>query len=315
MRRIFITMSKRLGQTVIVLLIVTILVFLIMQAVPGDPIINFLGPSATPEQIEYYTQLFGYDQPVMVQYVKWLFGLFRGEMGMSVLMQREISGLIFERLGTTLLVVLPAFVIAVIFGVTFGIIAALNRGKLVDTIISYIANIGMAMPVFWIGIIFIYFFALKLGILPVQGFVPLRENALESIKHLILPVTILALGPLAQFTRQTRSAMLEVINQDYVRTAWAKGLDRKSIILKHQLRNALIPIITVMGVQLGFMIGNTIMIESIFVVPGLGNFMISAIKGKDYMVVLNGVFIIASAVALCNLIVDFLYIIVDPRTR
>lgn len=315
MKKMCFMILRRLGQTVIVLFIVTLMVFLLMQLVPGDPIVNFLGPNATQEQIQYYTELFGYDQPPLVQYGKWVAGLFRGEMGRSVIYQKEISGIIFERLGTTLTVVLPAFVIAVILGVCFGVIAGLNRGKVIDSVISICANVGMAMPLFWVGIICILVFSLRLGILPVQGFVEPTENFGECVRHLVMPVCILGLGPLAQIARQTRSAMLEVIRQDYVRTAWAKGLGSKAITIRHELRNALIPIVTSMGIQLGGMIGGTVLIESIFVLPGLGNLMITAIKGKDYMVVENGVFLIALAVAICNLLVDLMYGVIDPRIR
>lgn len=236
-------------------------------------------------------------------------------MGHSVTYNAEVSDLIFERLGNTLMIVLPAFVIAVILGVLFGIIAALNRGKVIDSLISITANIGMSMPLFWIGIVAIYIFALTLKILPVQGYVPPSEGIGEWLRHLVLPVAILALGPIAQFARQTRSSMLEVIRQDYIRTAQAKGLDKMSTIIKHQLRNALIPIITVMGVQLGGMIGGTVLVEKIFNINGLGNLMITAINSKDFMVVENGVFLIACAVAICNLLVDILYGIIDPRIR
>jgi peptide/nickel transport system permease protein len=315
MYKILQMLLKRIAQSVVVLLIVTLMVFLAMQALPGNPIQIFLGATATPEQIEHYTRLFGYDKPVMVQYGKWIAGLFHGEMGRSVMLQREISGILFQRLGTTLMIVLPAFVVAIIFGLFFGITAALNRGKTVDSIVSFFANIGMAMPLFWLGIICILVFSLKLHILPVQGFVAPSKDLVEYIRHAVMPVGILSLGPLALFARQTRSAMLDVIRQDYVRTAQAKGLNRWGIIIKHQLHNALIPIITVMGVQLGFMIGGTVLIESIFVVPGLGNLMISSIQSKDFMVVQNGVLVIAVAVCVCNLIVDLLYGIIDPRIR
>jgi peptide/nickel transport system permease protein len=306
---------RRLGQSVIVLFLVTLIVFFLLQLVPGDPIINYLGPSANKEQIQYYTQLYGYDKPVITQYVKWVAGLFHGQMGHSVTYNMEVSNVIFARLGTTLMIVLPAFVIAVIFGILFGIIAALNRGNAVDTVISVIANAGMAMPLFWIGIIAILVFALILRILPVQGYVSPSEGIGNWLRHLIMPVVILALGPIAQFTRQTRSSMLEVVRQDFVRTAEAKGVERKTIIIRHELRNALIPIITVMGIQLGGMIGGTVLIESIFNIDGLGNLMITAIKSKDYMVVESGVFLIACAVAICNLLVDILYGVIDPRIR
>ncbi len=307
--------GKRIVQSVIVIFIVTLLVFLLMQLVPGDPIVNFLGANATEEQIAHYTEMFGYDQPVLVQYAKWIQGLFHGEMGRSVAYQAEISGILFGRLGITLSIVIPAFLLAVVLGVVLGIVAAKNRGKKIDSIISVFANIGMSMPMFWFGMLLIMLFALKLGILPTSGFVPLKDGIGGYVSHMVLPMIVLAMGPLAQFTRQTRSSMLEVIRQDYVTTARAKGLGQKAITFKHQLRNALIPIITVMGVQLGGMIGGTVLVESIFVVPGLGNLMITAIKGRDFMVVENGVLVIAIAVAICNLVVDILYGIIDPRIR
>lgn len=307
--------GKRIVQSIIVIFIVTLLVFLLMQLVPGDPIVNFLGANATEDQIQYYTQLFGYDKPVLVQYGKWISGLFKGEMGRSVALQKDITEVIFQRLGVTLSIVIPAFILAVVLGIILGIVAAKNRGTVIDTVISFFANIGMSMPMFWFGMILILVFGLKLGILPTSGFSSMKDGFGAYISHLILPMIVLAMGPLAQFTRQTRSSMLEVIRQDYVTTARAKGLGQKAITFRHQLRNALIPIITVMGVTLGGMIGGTVLVESIFVVPGLGNLMITSIKGRDFMVVENGVLIIAVAVAICNLIVDVLYGIIDPRIR
>ncbi len=307
--------GRRIVQSIIVIFIVTLIVFLLNQMVPGDPIVNFLGSNATEEQIEYYTQLFGYDQPVLVQYFKWIQGLFRGEMGRSVAMQAEISTILFQRLKVTLSIVFPAFILAVVLGVVLGIVAAKNRGTAIDSVISFFANIGMSMPMFWFGMILILIFALKLGVLPTSGFTAFNEGAGEWASHIILPMIVLAMGPLAQFTRQTRSSMLEVIRQDYVTTARAKGISQKAITFKHQLRNAFIPIITVMGVTLGGMIGGTVLVESIFVVPGLGNLMITSIKGRDFMVVQNGVLVIAIAVAICNLIVDILYGVIDPRIR
>lgn len=315
MNKILKMIGKRIVQSIIVLFIVTLIVFLLMQLVPGDPIVNFLGANATEEQIAHYTELFGYDQPVLVQYGKWIIGLFRGEMGRSVALQKEISEVIFERLGVTLSIVIPAFILAVVLGVVLGIVAAKKRGSKIDTVISFFANIGMSMPMFWFGMLLIMLFALRLGVLPTSGLADWSDGAGVYISHLILPVIVLAMGPLAQFTRQTRSSMLEVIRQDYVTTARAKGVTKRDLTFKHQLRNALIPIITVMGVQLGGMIGGTVLVESIFVIPGLGNLMITAIKGRDFMVVENGVLIIAIAVAICNLVVDILYGIIDPRIR
>lgn len=307
--------GRRIVQSIFIIFIVTCIVFLLMQMVPGDPVTNYLGPNASKESIEFYTKLYGLDQPVFVQYFKWIAGLFHGQMGHSIIYNMDVSDLIFTRLSNTLSLVLPAFVISVILGVLFGVIAALNRGKPIDTVITIIANLGMSMPLFWACIVVVYIFALKLDVLPAQGFVPFSESPGEWLEHAILPIAIIALGPIASFARQTRSSMLEVVRQDYIRTAEAKGLGHISIILKHQLRNALIPIVTVMGMRLGGMIGGTVLVESIFNVNGLGNFMITAINSKDYMVVESGVFLIASAVACCNLIVDILYGIIDPRIR
>ncbi len=313
--KLFIMIMKRIIQSIIVIFMVTLIVFLLMQLVPGDPIINYLGANATEEQITHYTNIFGYDKPVLIQYAKWIQGLFHGEMGRSVVLQKEISEVIFQRLGVTMSIVFPAFILAVVLAIVLGIVAALNRGKAIDSFISFFANIGMSMPMFWFGMILILIFGLKLGVLPTSGYTAPKNGIGAWLIHLILPMIVLAMGPLAQFTRQTRSSMLEVIRQDYVTTAKAKGLKQKTIIFKHQLRNALIPIITIMGVQLGGMIGGTVLVESIFVVPGLGNLMITSIQGKDFMVVENGVLIIAVAVAVCNLFVDILYGIIDPRIR
>lgn len=306
---------RRIVQSIIVIFIVTLMVFLLMQLVPGDPITNFLGSNATQDQIDYYTKLYGYDQPVLVQYFKWVAGLFQGEMGRSVALQTDIKNVIFKRLSITLSIVIPAFILAVVLGVILGILAAKHRGSTLDSVISFFSNIGMSMPMFWFGMLLIMLFGLRLHVLPTSGYVNLSEGVGEWASHLILPTIVLAAGPLAQFTRQTRSSMLEVIRQDYVTTARAKGLGSRDITFKHQLRNALIPIITIMGVTLGGMIGGTVLVESIFVIPGLGNLMITSIKGRDFMVVENGVLLIAIAVALCNLVVDILYGIIDPRIR
>ena len=314
-KKILRMIGKRIIQSCITIFLVTLIVFLLIQMVPGDAVTNFLGANATQEQIEYYTELYGYDKPVIVQYFKWISGLFHGTMGLSVTYQKEIAEIIFPRLLTTLSVVVPAFIIAVIVGILLGIAAAQNRGKAVDTIASFFANIGVSMPMFWLGMMLMLIFGLKLKILPTSGYVKIEKDGLQWVLHLILPVLTLSCGVIAQFMRQTRSSMLEVIRQDYVTTARAKGVDKKTIIMKHQLRNALIPIVTVMGNRLGGMVGGTVLIESLFVIPGLGNLMITSINARDYMVVANGVLVIAIFVALCNLIVDILYGIIDPRTR
>lgn len=306
---------QRLGQAAVVLLIVTIMVFLIMHMLPGDPVQIYLGESATPEQIEYYNREFGLDQPLHIQYIKWIGGLFKGEMGTSITFKKDVSELLFKRVMTTLSVTVPAFIVSILFGITLGVAAATHRGKKIDSIISVFANIGIAMPAFWVAMVLVWVFALKLKLLPVQGYTPFSEDAVLHIKKLIMPVIVLSLGHITGLSRQTRSAMLEVVSQDYIRTARSKGLKEGVVIYGHALRNALIPIITLLGMSIGALIGGTVIVENLFVIPGVGSLMMTSIINKDYMVVQNVVLTVSIFVLLCNLVVDILYGIIDPRIR
>lgn len=306
---------KRLGQSLIVLFIVTVLVFAVMHLMPGDPIKIYLGETATEEQIEYYTQQFGFDKPLYIQYLRWVGGLFKGEMGRSVLYSMEVSKLIPKRLAATLSVTIPAFLLSTVIGIALGILSATHRGRKLDSIISVFANLGIATPSFWVGMLLVLILSLKLKILPVQGYTPLTEDFTLGLKKLVMPVIVLSLGQIASKTRQTRSAMLEVISQDYIRTARSKGLKEKTVIYGHALKNAMIPIVTLLGMSIGGLVGGTVIIENLFVISGMGALMMTAIINKDYMVVQNVVFVIALFVMLCNLLVDILYGYIDPRIR
>lgn len=306
---------RRILQTLIVIFIVTFVVFFIMHSIPGDPVVLYLGPDASIEQIEHYTHEWGLDQPLGVQYFRWMGNLFKGEMGDSILYRQQIAPILFTKLQVTLILAIPAFIISVVFGVLLGIIAAVRRGKLADSIITVFANLGMATPIFWLAIVFVLIFSLRLGLLPVQGFTWPREDLGLCIKKLIMPVTILALLPMSQFARQTRSAMLEVIRQDYIRTARSKGLKEKMVIYGHALRNTLIPIVTLMGMQFGYMLGGSVLVEQVFNIPGMGSMLIESIMFRDYLIVQNGVLIIAAGISTLNLIVDIAYGYIDPRTR
>ncbi|MBO1514054.1 ABC transporter permease [Metabacillus bambusae] len=306
---------RRLLQTIVVIFVVTLMVFFIMRTMPGDPVVMYLGPDASKEQIEHYTKEFGLDESLPVQYFRWIGNIAKGEFGESIAYRQDIGPFILERLKVTLTIAIPAFVISVVLGVLLGVIAAIRRGKLVDSIITVMANIGMATPVFWLSILCVYVLSLKLDLLPVQGFTWPSEDLTLSIQKMIMPVSILALGPLAQFARQTRSAMLEVIRQDFIRTGRSKGLKEKTVIYKHALRNAMIPIITLMGMSLGHMIGGSVLIEQVYVIPGMGDMLITSILNKDYQLVQSAVFVIASGVSLCNLLVDIAYGLIDPRIR
>ncbi|MDO4284145.1 MAG: ABC transporter permease [Eubacteriales bacterium] len=306
---------KRLAQSLIVVVIVTVLVFGLMHLLPGDPIQIYLGDTATPEQISYYTQMFGLDQPLYVQYFKWISGLFHGEMGRSITYSIDVSELLIKRVACTLSVTLPAFLLALAIGIVLGVVSSTHRGKKLDSILTSIANIGIATPTFWVGMILVYVFALKLNWLPVQGYVSFAESPIGYLRCLIMPVIVLSLGHLASTTRQTRSAMLEVVSQDYIRTARAKGLPEHRVVYRHALRNALIPVVTMLGGAIGGLIGGTVVIENLFNIPGVGSLMMTAITNKDYMVVQNVTFVIAVAVVVCNLLVDILYGYIDPRIR
>ena len=307
--------GKRMLQSCVTILFVTLFVFALIQMVPGDPVANYLGASATEEQIEYYRHLYGFDQPVILQYLNWVTGLFRGTMGQSISYQSEIADIILPRLAVTLSMVAPAFVIGTLTGVLLGIVAAKNRGKWLDSVICLFANIGVSMPMFWLGMMGMLVFALRLRVLPSSGYVPMERDFTEWLRHMVMPIIVMSLGVNASILRLTRSSMLEVMRQDYVTTARAKGVSRRGVTFRHQLRNSLIPIVTTLGSRLGTMVGSTVLIESLFVIPGLGSVMMNGISTRDFMLVANGVLVISIFVALCNLVVDILYGIIDPRTR
>lgn len=306
---------RRVSQTIVVVLLVTVLVFAIMHMMPGDPVLLFLGPDASVEQIEHYKQQFGLDSPLPVQYFRWVENLFKGELGDSLVYRQDIGPLIRAKLKVTLTIALPAFVIAAAFGMLLGILAAIYRGRWPDSFITVLANVGMATPTFWLSILCVYIFSLRLGWLPVQGFTFPSEDFALAVRRMILPVSMLALGPMAVFARQTRSAMLEIIRQDFIRTGRSKGLGERRVIYVHALRNALIPVVTVMGMQLGYMLGGSVLIEQVFVIPGMGNMLITAILNKDYQLVQSTVLVISAGISLCNLLVDIAYGYIDPRIR
>ena len=307
--------GKRMLQSCVTILFVTLFVFALIQMVPGDPVANYLGASATEEQIEYYRHLYGFDQPVILQYLNWVTGLFRGTMGQSISYQSEIADIILPRLAVTLSMVAPAFVIGTLTGVLLGIVAAKNRGKWLDSVICFFANIGVSMPMFWLGMMGMLVFALRLRVLPSSGYVPMERDFTEWLRHMVMPIIVMSLGVNASILRLTRSSMLEVMRQDYVTTARAKGVSRRGVTVRHQLRHSLLPIVTPLGSRLGTMVGSTVLIESLFVIPGLGSVMMNGISTRDFMLVANGVLVISIFVALCNLVVDILYGIIDPRTR
>jgi ABC-type dipeptide/oligopeptide/nickel transport systems, permease components len=306
---------RRVIQTILILFFVSVIVFMIMHLLPGDPVSIMLGDYASQEEIESLRRELGLDKPLPIQYLDWVINVLQGDLGKSIAYNQSVNELVQQRLPISFHIGSMAFVLAIIVGISAGIVAAVKRGGWIDSLITVTANMGMAVPVFWLGILGVYLFSLKLGWLPVQGYTSPSVDIWKSIHQSVMPVVLLSLVSLAQLARQTRSSMLEVIRQDYIRTARAKGLKESRVILRHALRNALIPVITILGMGLAHLVGGSVFIEQVFNIPGMGRLMVQSIFGKDYIVVQSVVLIVATVVAIGNLLVDIAYGFVDPRIR
>lgn len=310
---------QRLIMAVVVIFIVSILVFVAMRLLPGDPIRMLVTQSQqeqfTEEQIALLKHQFGLDKPLPVQYINWIAGLFHGNMGESILNRTPVSQEIVRRIPITLYIGIVSFVIGSVIGIPAGVICAVRRGKAIDSIITTLANIGITIPNFWLGIMMIYLFGLYLRWLPVMGFTSPFTNFGLSTKQMIMPVICLALFPISGQARQTRSAMLEVLKQDYIRTAWSKGLRERIIIMRHALKNGLIPVVTLMGMGLSFIIGGSVIIETVFNIPGMGRLAVTSLLNQDYPYVQGIVLITAVVVMGANLLTDLAWGWLDPRIR
>ncbi len=304
---------QRLGQTLIILFIVSLMTYLLVDFLPGDPIAAMTGGEISGETYERLYHELNMDKPVLVRYALWLKGALTGSLGTSQIYHRPVIEVIVERLPVTICLSLMAFFISVPLGILFGIISAVRRGTAADTIVTTTANICCCLPEFWLGILFLYLFSMRLGWLPSSGFVWPWENFGLSVRSIIMPLLCLAVGGIASITRQTRSSMLEVIRQDYIRTARSKGLREKKVIFVHALKNALLPVLTLMGLRLGGMVGGSVFVENVFVIPGMGSLMVNAINSLDIQLVQGCVLLIAAFTSVVNLITDIVYVIVDPR--
>jgi peptide/nickel transport system permease protein len=310
---------RRLLLGLLVIILVTIMVFLIMRLLPGDPIFLYISQNdmgnMTPAQLNDIRHKFGLDQSIVMQYFNWIGGIFKGELGLSIFYKEEVGNLIRERLPVTAHIGIVSFVMSGILGISAGIICAVKRGTWIDSTVTLLANVGITVPSFWAGIILIYLLSLKANWLPVFGYTSPFDDFWLSTRQLIMPVFCLALFPIASLCRQTRSAMLEVVYQDYIRTAWAKGLTEKIVILRHAVKNALIPVITVMGLHVTVIVGGAVLIETVFNIGGIGRLITQAILQQDYAVVQGCVLIIAVVIVMVNLLVDLSYGWFDPRIR
>lgn len=299
---------------------VATIIFFILFLIPGDPVRVILGQHGDPDTRMRITQELGLDQPAHVQYGMYLRRLFTGDLGTSYRSNEKVLNILMDRFPATLLLAVTAMILSVIFGVSAGILAAVRQNKFTDVLIMFLSLIGISTPVFWLGLILILVFASKgfdgtpvvFGFLPVSGY---GEPGWDRIRHLILPALSLSAIGMGYIARMTRSSILEVIRQDYIRTAAAKGLSRRVIVLKHALRNALIPVITVVGMNFAALLGGAVATETVFAWPGIGKVIVDSIRQLDAPVVEGGVMIMALAFVLVNVIVDVLYMFIDPRIR
>jgi peptide/nickel transport system permease protein len=306
---------RRVGQMLPVLLLVTVMVFSARLLVPGDPVTAILGPQSQsdPAAIHALQHQLGLDKPVYVQYGHWLAGVLHGNLGISISTHQRVLDIMRERIPVTLQLAAFSALLAVLIAVPLGILAAVRRNSIWDVLASTVSVVGLAVPNFWIGILAILLFAAKLGILPASGYVSVFQNPMQAVLHLLMPA--LAIGGLAagQLMRQVRSSVLQVLHQNHVRTAKAKGLTKSAIIRSHVLRNAALPPLTLFGVLLAQLLGGSLIVEQIFLIPGLGQLLVTAVFNRDFPVIQAGVLVAAVVVTVVNLIVDLLYTVVDPR--
>jgi peptide/nickel transport system permease protein len=306
---------RRVLAAIPVMLLVATAVFLLLFLTPGDPAAVILGPDAKPEQVAELRARLGLDQPVYVQLGNWYLRLARGDLGQSIFENRPVTEAIISRAEPTLLLSGLATIVAITLGLTMGVLAALRPGRWQDTGAMLVAIGGVSMPTFWLGLNLIFVFGVLLGWLPVAGYEPLSSGLWESLRYLILPAITLGLFQAALLARLTRSMMLETLGDDYIRTARAKGVAERAVVLRHAFRNAAIPLVTVIGLIFAALLGGAVITEQVFNIPGVGRLLIQAVARRDYPVVQGVVMIVAGLYVILNLLVDLLYGYLDPRLR
>jgi peptide/nickel transport system permease protein len=306
---------KRILMAIPVIILVSVVTFSLIHIAPGDPVQMLLGIYGDPGLVGVLQKQLNLDEPIAVQYFLWVKNLMRGDLGVSFRSKTPVSEMIMERFPRTLLLSVLGLGLSVIFSIIGGVIAAARRNSAIDISMMTFAIVGISIPEFWMAILLILFFSVYLKILPVMGYIPFFQDPLESIKHLVLPALALGVAQASITARMTRSEMLEILGQDYIKTARAKGLRENTVIFKHALKNALIPIITVIGVQFAFLMGGTVVIEQIFVYPGLGQLAITAIFNRDYPVVQGVVLFTSLIFIVINLFVDIIYTALNPKVK
>lgn len=308
-------LAKRIVQLVPTLFFVSVIIFSLQQLLPGDPALIMAGEERDPEVIAQIRAQYRLDQPVPVQYVYWIKGVLTGDLGESMRIKVPVLQLIAEKLPVTLQLALMAIVIALAVGITAGIVAAVKKDTAWDYAANMVALWGISTPNFWLGIMLIFLFSVQLGWLPASGYVPFSQDWKASLVSMLMPAFVLGNSIAAILMRHTRSAMLQVLGSDYVRTARAKGLKERAVILKHAMRNALTPVITLGALELGTLLSGAVLTEQIFAVPGFGKLIVDAVFNRDYAVVQGVVLVTATTYIALNLLADVLYVLVNPRLR
>ena len=307
-------------MALLVLIFITLIVFFIMRLLPGDPLIIYMGQAAQQQaieegQIEELRRQFGLDKPLMIQYFNWIGGIFQGDFGESINYHEKVNRLLAERLPVTIYIGAISLVFGSIVGITIGLLAGIKRAKWPDRIITPLTYIGIAIPIFWLGILMIYLFALKLQWLPTSGWTSPFDDFVKSTRQIIMPVVCMSLFSIAANARQMRSSILETIGQDYIRTAWSKGLTERVIIFRHAMKNSLIPVITLIGMGVGMILAGSVLVETVFSIPGVGRLLVTSIFGQDYTVVQAITLMMSVSILVMNLLVDLSYGWFDPRIR
>lgn len=306
---------RRVLQLIPTLFIVAVIIFFITRMLPGDPAAVMLGPQASAADVAAFTEKLGLNEPLYVQFFDYLIGLLTFDFGNSLTYNQPIMDLIVERFPNTMILAISALVIAIVIGVPAGIIAARKQNSFIDYVVTTLSLVGVSMPIFWLGVMLVLYFSVNLGWLPATGMGDMEDGIGDFLKHLILPSLALATIPTAEFARIIRSSMLETLSQDYIKTARSKGLKESMVVGKHAFKNALTPLLTVMGLQFSGLLGGAVLTETIFSWPGMGLLIIDAIEKRDFMVVQGAVIFIAVIYVVINLIVDILYKVVNPKVN
>ena len=307
--------ASRLVAAIPVMGVVAIFVFLILRLSPGDPAAILAGDAATPETIAAIRAGLGLDQPIWVQFVHWVGDLAHGDLGRSVLSKQPVMHMIADRVEPTISLALVTLIFSVIVAVPVGVIAAWKQGSWIDRCIMALSVAGFSVPVFVLGYILIYVFSIRLDLLPVQGFTSIREGLWPFLQNLILPTMALSFIYIALFARITRAAMLEVLGEDYIRTAHAKGLPDSVVLTRHALRNAAVPIVSVIGIGFALLVGGVVITETVFNIPGLGRLVVDAVLARDYPIIQGIILLFSGIYVLINLVIDITYVLLDPRIR